>query len=82
MQSELVEIWQKTGKTIVFITHDITEAVLLADRIGVMTKGPESRLGAIIAVDLPRPRRRSTPGFGEMWEHINGLIENEEAGHA
>jgi NitT/TauT family transport system ATP-binding protein len=79
MQSELVEIWHKTGKTIVFITHDITEAVLLADRIGVMTKGPESRLGAIIPVDLPRPRRRSSQGFGEMWEHINALIENEEA---
>ena len=80
MQSELVEIWHKTGKTIVFITHDITEAVLLADRIGVMTKGPEARLGAIIPVDLPRPRRRSSSGFGEMWEHINSLIENEEAG--
>jgi len=80
MQSELVEIWHKTAKTIVFITHDITEAVLLADRIGVMTKGPESCLGAIIPVDLPRPRRRSNAGFGEMWEHINALIENEEAG--
>jgi NitT/TauT family transport system ATP-binding protein len=79
MQSELVEIWHKTGKTIVFITHDITEAVLLADRIGVMTKGPESRLAAIIPVDLSRPRRRSSPGFGEMWERINALIENEEA---
>jgi ABC-type nitrate/sulfonate/bicarbonate transport system ATPase subunit len=53
---------------------------LLADRIGVMTKGPESCLGAIIPVDLPRPRRRSNAGFGEMWEHINALIENEEAG--
>ena len=63
MQSELVEIWHKTGKTIVFITHDITEAVLLADRIGVMTKGPELRLGAIIPVDLPRPRRRSSAGL-------------------
>jgi NitT/TauT family transport system ATP-binding protein len=80
MQNELVEIWRKTGKTIVFITHDITEAVLLADRIGVMTKGPESRLGTILPVDLPRPRRRSSAGFGEMWEHINALIENEEAG--
>ncbi len=75
----LLMIWHKTGKTIVFITHDITEAVLLADRIGVMTKGPESRLDAIIPVDLPRPRRRSSPGFGEMWERINALIENEEA---
>jgi hypothetical protein len=44
-----------------------------------MTKGPESRLAAIIPVDLPRPRRRSSPGFGEMWERINALIENEEA---
>jgi NitT/TauT family transport system ATP-binding protein len=79
MQSELIEIWQKTGKTIVFITHDITEAVLLADRIGVMTKGPESHLGSIVSVDLPRPRRRSSPGFGEMWERINALIEDEEA---
>jgi NitT/TauT family transport system ATP-binding protein len=80
LQGELVEIWRKTSKTIVFITHDITEAVLLADRIGVMTKGPESRLSAIIPVDLPRPRRRSSHGFGEMWEHINSLIESEEAG--
>jgi NitT/TauT family transport system ATP-binding protein len=79
MQSELVEIWHKTGKTIVFITHDITEAVLLADRIGVMTKGPESRLDAIIPIDLPRPRRRRSAGFGEMWERIDALIENEEA---
>ena len=38
LQDELVEIWRKTSKTIVFITHDIAEAVLLADRIGVMTK--------------------------------------------
>src|SRR5712672_2391799 len=79
LQDELVEIWRKTGKTIVFITHDIAEAIMLVDCIGVMTKGPESRLGAIIPVDLPRPRRRSNAGFGEMWEHINALIENEEA---
>jgi NitT/TauT family transport system ATP-binding protein len=80
LQDELVEIWRKTSKTIVFITHDIAEAVLLANRIGVMTKGPGSRLGAIIPVDLPRPRRRGSPGFGEMWEQINMLIESEEAG--
>jgi NitT/TauT family transport system ATP-binding protein len=80
LQDELVEIWRKTSKTIVFITHDIAEAVLLADRIGVMTSGPGSRLGAIMPVDLPRPRRRGNPGFGAMWEHINALIESEEAG--
>jgi NitT/TauT family transport system ATP-binding protein len=77
LQDELVEIWRKTSKTIVFITHDIAEAVLLADRIGVMTKGPGARLGAVVPVDLPRPRRRSSPDFGRMWEHINTMIENE-----
>jgi NitT/TauT family transport system ATP-binding protein len=82
LQDELVEIWRKTGKTIVFITHDIMEAVLLADRIGVMTRGPGSRLGAVIPVDLPRPRRRGSPGLGEMWEHINVLIDSEEAQEA
>jgi NitT/TauT family transport system ATP-binding protein len=82
LQDELVEIWRKTNKTIVFITHDIAEAILLADRIGVMTKGPGSRLGTVVPVDLPRPRRRSSPGVGEMWEHINAIIESEEGGEA
>src|SRR5436190_4833113 len=79
LQDELVEIWRKTSKTIIFITHDIAETILLADRIGVMTKGPGARLGAIVPVNLPRPRRRSSAGFGEIWERVNALIENEEA---
>jgi NitT/TauT family transport system ATP-binding protein len=78
LQDELVDIWRKTSKTIVFITHDIAEAVLLADRIGVMTQGPEARLGSIVAVGLPRPRRRGSPEFGRMWERINTMIESEE----
>ena len=80
LQDELVEIWRQTSKTILFITHDIAEAVLLADRIGVMTQGPEAQLSTIVTVDLPRPRRRGSPGFGEMWEQINTLIEGEELG--
>jgi hypothetical protein len=44
-----------------------------------MTKGPGSTLATIIPVDLQRPRRRSSPDFGEAWERINALIENEEA---
>jgi ABC-type nitrate/sulfonate/bicarbonate transport system ATPase subunit len=80
LQDELVEIRRETGKTILFITHDIAEAVLLADRIGVMTQGPGARIGTVVPIDLPRPRRRGSPDFGEMWEQINALLEGEEAG--
>ncbi len=79
LQDELVEIWRATQKTIVFITHDIAEAVLLGDRVGIMSKGPSSRIATIIPIDLPRPRRRGYAGFGDMWEKINALIDGEEA---
>ena len=79
LQDELVEIWSATRKTIVFITHDIAEAVLLGDRVGIMSKAPNSRIATIMPVDLPRPRRRGHAGFGDMWEKINALIDTEEA---
>ena len=79
LQDELVEIWRATSKTIIFITHDIAEAILLGDRVGVMSKGPGSRIASIVSIDLPRPRRRGHPVFGEMWDRINGLIESEES---
>jgi NitT/TauT family transport system ATP-binding protein len=75
LQDELVDIWGKTKKTILFITHDISEAVLLADRIGVMTRGPGARIAEIIPVKLARPRRRGSADFGVLWEKINALIE-------
>lgn len=78
LQDELVEIWQKTGKTIVFITHDISKSVLLADRVGVMSKGPGSHIASIVGIDMPRPRYRGSPAFGVMWEQINNLIESQE----
>lgn len=78
LQDELVEIWQKTGKTIVFITHDIGESVLLADRVGVMSKGPGSHIASIVGIGMPRPRYRGSPAFGAMWEEINNLIESQE----
>lgn len=78
LQDELVEIWQKTAKTIVFITHDISEAVLLANRVGVMSKGPGSNIANIVDIDMERPRHRGAPEFGAMWEEINELIQRQE----
>jgi NitT/TauT family transport system ATP-binding protein len=77
LQDELSRIWAQTKKTIVFITHDIAEAVLLSNRVGVMTSGPESTIREIVEIDLPRPRMRSNVGFGRLYERINELIIDE-----
>jgi nitrate/nitrite transport system ATP-binding protein len=58
LQDELVAIVAATGCTTLMVTHDVDEAVLLADRIVMMTNGPAARIGEIVAVDLPRPRDR------------------------
>ena len=68
MGMELLRIWQERPKTILFVTHSISESVLLADRVLVMTARP-GRLAAEVMIDLPRPRSgrmRSLPRFGEM----------------
>lgn len=77
LQDELARIWAETRKTVVFITHDIMEAVLLADRVAVMKSGPGSNVREFVDIDLPRPRLRSSPRFGELYEYINGLIVDE-----
>ncbi len=56
MQREVHRIWKATGATILFITHDIAEAVILADRIVTMTAGPSAKIKNILTVDLPHPR--------------------------
>jgi NitT/TauT family transport system ATP-binding protein len=77
LQDEVVRIWMETRKTILFITHDISEAILLGDRIGVMRRGPGSNIREIIPVKLPRPRSRATLEFGQLYEQINRLIMEE-----
>jgi NitT/TauT family transport system ATP-binding protein len=77
MQAELVRIWAAAHKTILFITHDLDESIVLADRVGIMTAGPSARLREIIEVELPRPRRRTDPGFLECYRRCNALIEEE-----
>ncbi len=58
LQDEMVKIVDKTGSTVVMVTHDVDEAVLLSDRIVMMTNGPAATVGEILAVELPRPRDR------------------------
>jgi nitrate/nitrite transport system ATP-binding protein len=58
LQDSLMEIHTKLKNTVLMITHDVDEAVLLSDRIVMMTNGPAASVGEIVAVDLPRPRRR------------------------
>ncbi len=77
MQGFLLDIWQRTGKTIVFVTHDIAEAILLADRIAVMSVGPDSRFRDIVTIEIPRPRDPSSPGFGEVYAQIERLLGHD-----
>jgi NitT/TauT family transport system ATP-binding protein len=65
LQQELLQIWEKTRKTIVFITHSVDEAVFMADRIIVLTPRP-GRLCRIFPVDLPRPRDRTSVEFAQV----------------
>ena len=74
LQQELVRIWKADRKTIVFVTHDIQEAVLLADRVVVM-QGPPGRIQAILDCDLPRPRDKNSPAFVEISDRIHMLLE-------
>ena len=58
LQDELLKIVARTRSTVVMVTHDVDEAVLLSDRIVMMTNGPAATIGEILSVDLPRPRNR------------------------
>ena len=58
LQDELLEIVARTHSTVVMVTHDVDEAVLLSDRIVMLTNGPAATIGEVLRVDLPRPRQR------------------------
>ena len=58
LQDELLEIVARTHSTVVMVTHDVDEAVLLSDKIVMMTNGPSATIGEVLSVDLPRPRNR------------------------
>jgi NitT/TauT family transport system ATP-binding protein len=79
MQAELLRIWRSNRKTVLFVTHQIDEAVYLADRVVVMTSRP-GQIKAVLEVDIPRPRDLSvkrTPVFLEVVDTIWKMIEEE-----
>ena len=76
LQTELLEIWEKTKKTIIFITHSVDEAVFLSDRIVVLTPRP-GRICQVVPIDLPRPRDRTSTEFAQVRRHILDLINQK-----
>jgi nitrate/nitrite transport system ATP-binding protein len=85
IQEELVRMWQATGRTIFLVTHDVDEAILLADRIALMSNGPNAQVAEIIDVDIPRPRTRATlidlPEYTRLRNHVlHFLLRNSRNG--
>lgn len=81
MQDELLRIWTETRKTALFITHQIDEAVYLGDQVVVLSKGPRSRVQAIIDIEFDRPRVHSlkrTPAFLDVVDHIWKLVRTQQ----
>ncbi|HEY8449974.1 MAG TPA: ABC transporter ATP-binding protein [Bacillota bacterium] len=80
LQEELLRIWEGSGKTVVYITHSIDEALYLGDQVLVMTAGP-GRAKEVIDVDLPRPRQfdrlRRSPQFMVLYDRIWRLLREE-----
>jgi len=77
LNEDLLDIWQKTNKTVLFVTHNIAEAVFLSDRICVLSPHP-GRLSAVVDVDLPRPRTkelRDAPEFTALVAKVRGSFE-------
>jgi len=76
MGNELLELWEKRRKTVIMVTHSISEALLLADRVLVFSPRP-ARVSLDLAVDLPRPRSealRYTPRFGDLARQLRAAI--------
>jgi NitT/TauT family transport system ATP-binding protein len=81
LQMELQAIWHQTGRTAVFVTHNISEAVFLGDFVVVLSSRP-GRVKEIVHVDLPRPRSlhsKRTPEFNRIEERLWNLLEHEPA---
>jgi NitT/TauT family transport system ATP-binding protein len=83
LQSELMDIWERTGKTILFVTHSVEEAIFLSDRVYVFSHRP-AVVKEIVEIDLPRPRDRESilndPAYPGLHRHIWELLRSEQEG--
>ncbi|RSZ39860.1 MULTISPECIES: ABC transporter ATP-binding protein [unclassified Variovorax] len=74
LQDELLAIVQKTHSTVVMVTHDVDEAVLLSDRIVMLTNGPAATIGEVLSVDIPRPRNRVELAEDPVYVHARKAV--------
>ena len=74
LQDELIRIVSNTGATVLMVTHDVDEAVLLSDRVVMMTNGPAATIGDMLEVDLPRPRERLALATNARYIHLRGRV--------
>jgi NitT/TauT family transport system ATP-binding protein len=81
LQQELVRIWRETDKTVIFVTHDIQEALILATHIAIMTPGPEAYIKQVYDVDLPYPRDPVSDKFLSLQKQIASHFRNDEQSH-
>ena len=84
LQEVLMEVWSRTKVTTLCVTHDVDEAILLADRVVMMTNGPRATIGRVVKVDLPRPRSRKAlmahPDYYLYREQVLSFLEEYEHG--
>jgi nitrate/nitrite transport system ATP-binding protein len=82
LQEVLMDVWKRNRVTAICVTHDVDEAILLADRIVMMTNGPHARIGRVLDVDLPRPRSRAAmlahPDFYRYREQALAFLDECE----
>jgi len=81
LQEEIERIWQTDRKTVVLITNDVDEALLLADRIIPLTPGPGATLGESVSVTLPRPRNRKALNHDPEFKRLRALVTNQLIGY-
>jgi nitrate/nitrite transport system ATP-binding protein len=86
LQEVLMEVWARTRVTALCVTHDVDEAILIADRVVMMTDGPQARVGKVMEVDIPRPRSRRAlldhPGYYDYREQLLSFLKEHRHGAA